>query len=84
MLGQMPERGADRRPGGVDPGDHQQDHRAADMASAQLGAADLGLQQERGDVVARVGDMVGDLRVDAPRFRVRREPARPGTPGSMN
>ena len=34
MLSQMPQGGTDGRPGGVDPGDHQQDHGAADVLPA--------------------------------------------------
>ena len=63
MPGQVPQRGADRRPGGVDPGDHQQDHGAADVLHRQLAAADLGLDQERGQVVPGVGQVVLDLGV---------------------
>jgi hypothetical protein len=61
--GQVPEGGPDGRPGGVDTGDHQQDHRAADQLDRQLVAVDLRLDQERGEVVPGVGDMVFDLGV---------------------
>jgi hypothetical protein len=61
--GQVPQGGAYGRPGGVDPGDHQQDHGAADLLDRQLMAVDLRLDQERGEVIPRVGDVVLDLGV---------------------
>src|SRR4029077_13236130 len=61
--GQVPEGGADRRPGGVDPGDHQQDHGAADVLPAQFAAGDLGVDEERGEVVPGTGDVIVDLGV---------------------
>ena len=63
MPGQVPEGRANRRPGGVDPGDHQQDHGAADVLPAQLAAADLRLDEERGEVVPGVCDVIVDLGV---------------------
>ena len=59
----MPERGTDGRPGGVDARDHEQDHGAADVLGEQLLAVELGADEERGEVVARLGPVRRDLGV---------------------
>jgi hypothetical protein len=57
----MPQRRADRAPGGVDAGDQQQPHRAGDVPRVQLVAVQLHIDQVRGQVVAGVVDVVADL-----------------------
>ena len=64
VLREVPQRRADRRPRGVDAGDHEQHHRAADVIGVQLVAVELGLEQEDGEVVARVREVLLDARVE--------------------
>ena len=64
VLGEVPERRADRRPRGVDAGDHEQDHRAAHVVGVELLAVELRVEQERREVVLRVRDVLGDAVVE--------------------
>jgi len=61
ILRQVPQGGADRAGGRVDAGDQQQRHRADHVRSAELAAVHLGVDQERGQVVARVIEVVVNL-----------------------
>ena len=60
----VPQRCADRRPGGVDAGDHQQDHRAPDVLRRQFVAIELGREEEARQVLARLGQVLFDARRD--------------------
>ena len=64
MLREVPQRRADRRPRRVDARDHQQHHRARDVVGVKLVPVELGLQQERGEVVLRLALVFLDARVD--------------------
>ncbi len=60
----MPERGADRAPGGVDAGDQQQHDRADDVLRLELLAIQLGVDQVGREVITRVIDVLADLVVE--------------------
>ena len=60
MLREMPERRTDRRPRCVDAGHHQQHHRALDVIGMQFVALELGFEQERGEIVTGLGEVLLD------------------------
>ena len=64
MAGQVPQRGADRAPGGVDAGDQQQHDRADDVVWAELLAVQLGVDEVGREVIAGVVHVVADLVVE--------------------
>jgi hypothetical protein len=61
-LRQMPEGGSDRAPGGVDAGDEQQGHRADDVRRVELATLEFRVDQVGREVVARVCEVVLNLR----------------------
>ncbi|CAB4322824.1 unannotated protein [freshwater metagenome] len=60
VVGEMPQRGSDGGPGGVDAGHDEQDDGAEDMLVEQLVAGDLGIEQVGDQVIGRVLAMVLD------------------------
>src|SRR3954469_5913141 len=62
--GEVPQRGADGRPGRVDPGDEQEDDHAADDLVVDRLPLDLDVQQVVGEVLTRVQAVIVDLGED--------------------
>ena len=60
VLGQVPQAGADGRPGGVDAGDDQQGDGAADVVGSRAVAVELGVEQVADEVVSGVAAVLLD------------------------
>ena len=64
IVGEVPQCRANGRPRGVDASDEDEQHGAANVFVHQFVAIEFGLEQERGEIVAWVGHVIGDLIVE--------------------